>query len=1011
MLMALVVLCQPQVLAEGFKGSDQTKIDRSEAFVAHLNHAKAFCSDEGFAQVARRLGQLPEEEMMPYLRQCLRQAHLSGQHSSTKLPVARSSTKVEARNEQTDTTAPTFQSMTISRTEVDVTNNTVVVDITLTLFDAGSTIDYASLFLAPPEDGPFSHQQFLYFRQWSPGDIENTYTATRQITFDANTFPGTWRIDVNWMEDSLGNSAIDNPTYRDIENAGFDSEIVITNGNDVDVTPPDLVSMSFSRTEFDVTTDIVAVDVTLTVFDDGTGVQSAGVQLDPPSGISEDQTKYVSFFGPWEPAAEANTFTSTEQIFFRTQDVPGEWTASIWYLNDNNRNNENSPPSHADLVELGIEATLVVSNGNEIDLTPPVFHSLTYSDSYIDVAEGTAVVDVTLTVYEDGVGLGAAGVYLEPEGQPHTDEQVYLWFSGGWQPGPEDNTYSMTVQASFDTSNTMGTWAGRYWLFRDLNNNTFRTSSPAYALDFKSSVPYFTLVNGSAGEYFDSKVTSESGVETITYQQTHELILTARYGETYNLDLKVDDNTFIDVFKLTGDIASQRHCTLYSLRVDCQFVADSQDDQLSLSVSTSTDTPYSHEFSVLLRPVDTFEEDWSSNQFYLPGENLTRAATLPDGDLDEDGIVNSVDVFPFDGNESLDADGDGVGDNSDRDDDNDGLSDDEEAEAGSDPFNSDTDGDGRLDGVDGTPSGSRKGPPLLDFNGDNNSDLLWRHDATGQYNVWFMNNGQRSETMPLTTLTSDNWQIRAIADFNGDKSSDVLWRHALTGEVNIWFIVDGVRITNARFTSEQGSWFVAGTGDFNGDGTEDILWRNTFDGVNRIWSMQNGGIVAVSDITTVSSLSWQVEHTGDFNGDGSTDILWRNNLDGSVTIWSMKGGKRVATHRLPTVADSNWKIVGVGDFDGDKTDDILWRHVLAGSNSIWFVKDGQRASRGVVPSVRSQSWLVKHVGDYDDDGKADIVWYDDASGTVRIWSMNGASRAQNHYVGKVGDYNWQLVSD
>ena len=70
-------------------------------------------------------------------------------------------------------------------------------------------------------------------------------------------------------------------------------------------------------------------------------------------------------------------------------------------------------------------------------------------------------------------------------------------------------------------------------------------------------------------------------------------------------------------------------------------------------------------------------------------------------DTDGDGVVDNVDAFPLDPNESLDTDGDGTGNNADDDDDGDGLPDSYEAGiSGTDPLKSDTDGDGFSDGVE-----------------------------------------------------------------------------------------------------------------------------------------------------------------------------------------------------------------------------------------------------------------------------------------------------------------------
>jgi hypothetical protein len=71
-----------------------------------------------------------------------------------------------------------------------------------------------------------------------------------------------------------------------------------------------------------------------------------------------------------------------------------------------------------------------------------------------------------------------------------------------------------------------------------------------------------------------------------------------------------------------------------------------------------------------------------------------------DPDDDGDGVPDVSDVFPLDPTEWADNDGDGAGDNADPDDDNDGLSDETETSYGTDPQAVDSDGDGLADGRD-----------------------------------------------------------------------------------------------------------------------------------------------------------------------------------------------------------------------------------------------------------------------------------------------------------------------
>ncbi|SDZ99919.1 hypothetical protein SAMN05216562_1613, partial [Microbulbifer marinus] len=68
-----------------------------------------------------------------------------------------------------------------------------------------------------------------------------------------------------------------------------------------------------------------------------------------------------------------------------------------------------------------------------------------------------------------------------------------------------------------------------------------------------------------------------------------------------------------------------------------------------------------------------------------------------DADSDGDGVIDGTDAFPLDGNESLDTDNDGTGNNADPDDDNDEMPDTWEQQYGLDPLNA-ADAQGDLDG-------------------------------------------------------------------------------------------------------------------------------------------------------------------------------------------------------------------------------------------------------------------------------------------------------------------------
>ena len=109
-----------------------------------------------------------------------------------------------------------------------------------------------------------------------------------------------------------------------------------------------------------------------------------------------------------------------------------------------------------------------------------------------------------------------------------------------------------------------------------------------------------------------------------------------------------------------------------------------------------------------------------------------------DTDDDGDGVPDVNDVFPLDASESLDTDGDGIGNNADTDDDGDGVSDDEDAfpldnsewvdtdaDGVGNNADNDDDNDGVLDSVDFYPlDASKTNEQLLDIDGNNEVDAL-----------------------------------------------------------------------------------------------------------------------------------------------------------------------------------------------------------------------------------------------------------------------------------------------
>ena len=236
--------------------------------------------------------------------------------------------------------------------------------------------------------------------------------------------------------------------------------------------------------------------------------------------------------------------------------------------------------------------------------------------------------------------------------------------------------------------------------------------------------------------------------------------------------------------------------------------------------------------------------------------------------------------------------------------------------------------------------------PRGDFNGDLKPDLVWRHDVQGQNVVWFMNGVDLvSGTFTNPAVLADpRWKIVGTNDFNGDGQMDLLWRHGASGENVLWFL-NGVDLVSGTFTNPSGlvdvRWQMVGTGDFNLDARPDILWRHDFSGENVVWFMF-GNLLTSGTFTTPAALEdvrWKMAGVADFDLDGKQDILWHHTNSGEAVLWYMNGTVlRSGTFTDPPgLPDTSWRMVAVGDYNADQKPDIVWRNQVSGQNVVWFM--------------------------------------------------------------------------
>jgi len=266
-----------------------------------------------------------------------------------------------------------------------------------------------------------------------------------------------------------------------------------------------------------------------------------------------------------------------------------------------------------------------------------------------------------------------------------------------------------------------------------------------------------------------------------------------------------------------------------------------------------------------------------------------------------------------------------------------------------------------------------------DFDGDGQTDILWRYYGSGGYNcLWLTTNGAgasssgnlaaviddpRNDPLALEIQAEPNTdnEIVGDGDFNTDGQTDILWRNKTSGDNFAW-TMNGTTVSGTVVLPSQAdvNWKICGTGDFNGDNKVDIVWRHLGDGSNRIWLMNGVTLSQEVTLTAEADLDWGIYGAGDFNRDGKADILWRNRTTGQNRVWLMNGVTLTRAETLPATSDIDWEIAGVCDYNGDGKADITWRNKGDGKAVIWLMDDLAKESVCELTQVTDTSWKIEN---------------------------------------------------
>jgi hypothetical protein len=310
------------------------------------------------------------------------------------------------------------------------------------------------------------------------------------------------------------------------------------------------------------------------------------------------------------------------------------------------------------------------------------------------------------------------------------------------------------------------------------------------------------------------------------------------------------------------------------------------------------------------------------------------------------------------------------------------------------------------------PSPGTKVPPINDFTGGADSDILFQNTGSGQVYVWLTNGTTITNAGYVGSNTNTSWQvITGGGDYNGDGKSDILWQNTATGQV-YEYQMNGLAVIASNFVGNNTdpSWQVVSSGDFNGDGYSDILFQNSSNGQVYEWEMNGFSVIGSGLVGNNTDPTWKVVGTGDFNGNGKSDILFQNTSSGQVYEWEMNGTTVIGSGFVGNNTSPAWQVVGIGDFNGDGKSDILFQNSSSGQVYEWEMNGFSVIGSGFVGNNTDPTWKVVGTGDFNGDGKSDILFENVNSGQMYEWWMNGTTVTASGFVGNNTNPTWQAIA-
>jgi endoglucanase len=284
------------------------------------------------------------------------------------------------------------------------------------------------------------------------------------------------------------------------------------------------------------------------------------------------------------------------------------------------------------------------------------------------------------------------------------------------------------------------------------------------------------------------------------------------------------------------------------------------------------------------------------------------------------------------------------------------------------------------------------------------ADMILRHGADGQYEIYDIGNNALLAAYQLGTVGTD-WQFVGVRPFYGGDAGDMLLRNGSTGGFEVYDISNN-NITGAAFLGAVGmEWQVMGFGNFSSRGETDMILRNVNTGGVEVYDIHNNQITGANFMGTVG-LDWQFSGVGNFSGRGTSDLLLRNASTGGLEVYNISNNAITNAGFIGTVG-LDWQFSGVGNFSGVAGEtDLLLRNVNTGGLEVYDISNNQLTGAAFLGTVGLE-WQYAGTAPVHAAGASDLVLRNVNTGAFEVYDIASNQITGAAPLGQVG-LDWQI---